>query len=60
VKGLAGRAGLFQRRSALDGTQHLFGLAIKTIVGVAANDFRGRLERANRLAGIIDNEVNRG
>jgi hypothetical protein len=60
VKGLAGRAGLFQRRSAFDATQQLLGLAIKTNAGVAANDFRGRLERATRLVAIIDNEVNRG
>jgi hypothetical protein len=37
VKGLAGRAGLFQRRSAFDATQQLLGLAVKTIAGVAAN-----------------------
>jgi len=60
VKSLAGGAGLFQRRSALDVTQHLLGLAIKTIAGVAANDFHGRLERANRLVAIMDSEVNRG
>jgi hypothetical protein len=40
VKNLAGGAGLFRRRSALEVTQHLLGLAIKTIAGVAANDFR--------------------
>jgi len=45
VKSLAGGAGLFQRRSAFDATQHLLGLAVKTIAGVAANDFRGRLGR---------------
>ena len=60
MKSLAGGAGLFQRRSAFDATQHLLGLAVKTIAGVAANDFHGRIERANRIAGIIDNEVNRG
>jgi hypothetical protein len=60
VKSLAGGAGLFQRRSALDVTQHLLGVAIKTIAGVAAKDFHGRRERATRLVGIIDNEVNRG
>jgi len=60
VKSLAGGAGLFQRRSALDVKQDLLGLAVKTIAGVAANDFHGRIERANRIAGIIDNEVNRG
>jgi hypothetical protein len=41
-------------------TQHLLGVAIKTIAGVAAKDFHGRRERATRLVGIIDNEVNRG
>jgi hypothetical protein len=40
VKGLAGGTGLFQRHSALDVTQQLLGLAVKTIAGVAANDFR--------------------
>jgi hypothetical protein len=59
VKGLAGRGGLFQRRSAFDATQQLLGLAVKTIAGVAANDFPCRL-RANRHVGKIEDEVNRG
>jgi len=60
VKSLAGGAGLFQRRSAFDATQQLLALAVKTIAGVAANDFHGRLERATRFVAIIDNGVNRG
>ena len=53
-----GGAGLFQRRSALDATQQPLAVAIKTVAGVAANDFHRRA-RANRLVEIIDDEVNR-
>src|SRR5262245_15646978 len=55
---LTGGAGLFQRRSALDATQQPLAVAIKTVAGVAANDFHRRA-RANRLVEIIDDEVNR-
>jgi hypothetical protein len=45
VKGLAGRAGLFQRRSAFDATQRLLRLAVKTIAGVAAMTLAVACER---------------
>src|SRR5262249_15153668 len=38
--------------------QQLLGLAVELIAGLAANDFRGRLERTDRLVG-VDDEANR-